>query len=114
MLWETGECVKMSKQVQTIVDVINNNIITFNVIDTTHYCDIELVDLKIITNRINESKKVLFIFNSPDERKFFLNKVQAIVESNFSKLTLAQSIEIVNLITNNPFIYGNYRNMLVV
>lgn len=104
----------MCKQIEVIVDTKDTNIITFNVIDTKDYCDIELEDLRLITEEIANNKRLLFIFNSPDDRRFFLNKVDSIVETSFKDLTLVQSIEIVSLIANNPFIYGNYRNMLVV
>lgn len=104
----------MKRQVILLPDVTNENIVTVNVIEAENCCDMELEDLKVFVNKINLGERVLFIFNCPDERKFFLNKVQEIVEAHFYKLTLANSIQIVDLITNNPFIYGNYRNMLVI
>ena len=104
----------MKRQVLLLPNITNENIVTVNVVEAENYCDMELEDLKIFVNKINLGERVLFIFNCPDERKFFLNRVQEIVEAHFNRLTLADSIQIVNLITNNPFIYGNYRNMLVV
>ena len=89
-------------------DEQNSRLIYIDVINTSEDSN----EVKIEDLRLLKGEKLIFIFNSVEERKSFLNIVQRFIEETSEHLTLSESIDYVCTANNTPFIYKDYLNII--